>query len=174
MVATGSALLRDAVSGYGRLAGCSPQLRPSSATRAASCTNLPVRRRSRPPHLAARLSVSCTSTASQLQSETELFLDKLEKDALTELPSGSDLKAELQQLESQVTLNQTQHPSCLPADLLITVAYDECRRKRCNSALMGCIKVPLHTSKKMRVASTVNQLQARKQPVVLQKRHLEG
>ena len=46
--------------------------------------------------------MSASSTAAQLQSETELFLDNLEKETANENLPASDLRSQLQQLEEQV------------------------------------------------------------------------
>lgn len=102
MVACGPALLRPAVPRSENCASCKvyPHSRVTvafaDARRRAAC-----KRRQRPQAFARRC-VTCSSTAAQLQSETELFLDNLEKEAVAELPSGSDLRAQVLQLEIQV------------------------------------------------------------------------
>ena len=103
MVACGPALLRPAVSCSKRCASCSFYSRQSRV--AVAFSHAPHRaaskRRQRPQVIVLRC-VACSSTAAQLQSETELFLDNLEKETAAEVPSESNLKAQLLQLESQV------------------------------------------------------------------------
>lgn len=113
MVVTGfdPALLRDAVSGYRRCASYSPYFTHSRATVTfASCRKS--RKRSRRSQMAVRPPVTCSSASAQLQSETELFLDSLEKETASELPSESNLTVQLRKLETQVS---SVHPSCLQA-----------------------------------------------------------
>ena len=103
MLGTGSTLLRDAVSLSRRHANSSAHHRRMCTARvfARASPHMPYKggNHARP---AARPCVTCSSTSAQLQSETELFLDNLEKESAAELPSGSDLRAQLLQLESQV------------------------------------------------------------------------
>ncbi|DBA83121.1 TPA: Magnesium chelatase [Trebouxia sp. C0005] len=102
MVVTGfdPALLRDAVSGYRRCASYSPYFTHSRATVTfASCRKS--RKRSRRSQMAVRPPVTCSSASAQLQSETELFLDSLEKETASELPSESNLTVQLRKLETQ-------------------------------------------------------------------------
>lgn len=49
-----------------------------------------------------RPSVTCASASAQLQSETELFLEKLEEESSEVSITASDLREQLVQLESQV------------------------------------------------------------------------
>ena len=99
MVAVGSAMLRDAMSGSKRCASCAVHARPACTARAFTHTQ-PSRKRCKPIQLASRPSVACSSTSAQLQSETELFLDNLEQE--TDLLPESALRSQLQQLEHQV------------------------------------------------------------------------
>ena len=56
-----------------------------------------------------RESFLCRSAAARLQSETELFLDNLEKETATSAVPASDLRNQLRQLESQVSAGQSEH-----------------------------------------------------------------
>ena len=53
--------------------------------------------------------VLCRSTAAQLQSETELFLDNLVKETANDAVPASDLRNQMQQLENQVLAVQSDY-----------------------------------------------------------------
>ena len=66
------------------------------------------------PHKAAgvllpRFSVTCKSASAQVQSETELFLEKLEQESAEVSIATSDLRAQLVQLENEVNDLISQH-----------------------------------------------------------------
>ena len=97
-----SALLRDAVSGSRRCASYSPHFIHSRAA-VTFAARWKSRKRSRRSQMAVRPPVTSSSASAQLQSETELFLDSLEKETASELPSESNLIVQLRKLKTQVS-----------------------------------------------------------------------
>ena len=166
-----SALLRDAVSGSGRCATCSLRCTHSrAAVTFTSCRTS--RKRGRRSQTAARPRVTCSSASAQLQSETELFLDSLEKETASELPSESDLTVQLRKLETQVG-----SASFMPASLYRPVITDKhacCSHWSCRSVLMTCIRMLLQMLRAMDMHQTVKQQPPMQQRLVSLKRHLAG
>jgi len=166
-----SALLRDAVSGSSRRASCSLRFTHSrAAVTFASCRTS--RKRSRRSQIAVRPPVTCSSASAQLQSETELFLDSLEKETASELPSESNLTVQLPKLETQVS-----SASFMPASLYRVVITDRhacCSQWSCRSVLMTCIRMRLHILRAMDMHQTVKQQPPMQQRLVSLKRHLAG
>jgi hypothetical protein len=141
-----SALLRDAVSGSSRRASCSLRFTHSrAAVTFASCRTS--RKRSRRSQIAVRPPVTCSSASAQLQSETELFLDSLEKETASELPSESNLTVQLPKLETQVS-----SASFMPASLYRVVITDRhacCSQWSCRSVSITCIRLLLRMLRAM-------------------------
>ncbi len=164
-----SALLRKAVSGSRRCASCNIRYTHSrAAVTFTSCRTS--RKRSRRSQTAARPPVICSSASAQLQSETELFLDSLEKETASELPSDSDLTVQLRKLESQVS-----SVSFTPLyRAVITDRHACCSHWSCRSVLMTCIRMRLRMLRAMDMKRTVKQQPPMQQLVVSLKRHLAG
>ncbi len=166
-----SALLRDAVSGSKGCASCSLRYtRSRAAVTFTSCRTS--RKRCRRSQNAARPPVTCSSASAQLQSETEIFLDSLEKETASELPSESDLTVQLRKLESQVS-----SVSFMPASLYRAVITDRhacCSHWSCRSVLMTCIRMRLHMLRATDMHQTVKQQPPMQQRLVSLKRHLAG
>lgn len=103
MVVLRTNFVQDAVSSSTRCATCQRQFRdpPKASFRAHHHTAKSHRAR----HIALpRPHVVCKSASAKLQSETELFLEKLEEENAEVSITASDLRSQLVQLESQVIM----------------------------------------------------------------------
>ncbi len=166
-----SALLRDAVSGSRQCASCSLRYTHSrAAVTFTSCRTS--RKRSRRSPIAVRPPVTCSSASAQLQSETELFLDSLEKETASELPPESKLTAQLRKLETQVS-----SMSFTPASLyqvVITDTHACCSQWSCRSVSMTCIRLLLRMLRAMEMNQILKPLLPMQQQLVSLRRHLAG
>ena len=165
------ALLRDAVSGSRRCASCSPRYTHSRAAAAfASCRTS--RKRSRRSQIAVRPPVTCSSASAQLQSETELFLDSLEKETASQLPSESNLIVQLRKLETQVSSVSFTLTSLYQVVIIDTHAC--CSQWSCRSVLITCTRLLLHMLKAMDMNQTVKPQLPMQQQLVSPRRRLAG
>ncbi len=169
-----SALSRDAVPGSRRRASCSLRFTHSrAAVTFASCRTS--RKRSRRSQIAVRPPVTCSSASAQLQSETELFLDSLEKETASELPSESNLTVQLRKLETQVS-----SASFMPASLYRVVVTDRhacCSQWSCRSVSITCIRLLLRMLRAMGMNQTLKPLPSipsMHQQLVSLRRHSAG